>query len=211
MDFDNVYRMGTTDGYYGPPEPDFEHCLQMIEDLGSVGVALEIGCGDGRHARVLCRRGWQTMGVDLSIEGIESARAACGSLFTGIRADGRTVFLNARFDLVVAATFIDHVGLDDVVRAIRILKNRCRGGGYLYITATNSWDPENTHSDRSYRGLAEQGSETGSAFVSFFDPGWLMAQLADWEILHYAEIFSLALHAPPHSHGFSVVCARAPR
>jgi len=38
------------------------------------GTALDLGCGDGRHARLLAQMGWDVVGVDLSPEAIRIAQ-----------------------------------------------------------------------------------------------------------------------------------------
>lgn len=54
------------------PEP-----LQRLTTGGSAltpGVALDLGCGTGRHAAYLAEHGWQVIGVDVSPAAIKVAR-----------------------------------------------------------------------------------------------------------------------------------------
>ena len=48
----------------------------VVERLSTMepGTALDLGCGDGRHARLLAQMGWDVVGVDLSPEAIRIAQ-----------------------------------------------------------------------------------------------------------------------------------------
>lgn len=48
----------------------------IVERLSTMepGTALDLGCGDGRHARLLAQMGWDVVGVDLSPEAIRIAK-----------------------------------------------------------------------------------------------------------------------------------------
>ena len=63
---------------------------------------LDAGCGTGRVAIELARRGIETVGVDLDTGFIERARAKAPAL-TWHGADLASVVLGRRFDLVIAA------------------------------------------------------------------------------------------------------------
>lgn len=63
--------------------------------------ALDLACGAGRHQRMLCERGWWTVGLDLSPSLLRAARAEdrTGPL---VRADMRRLpFADASFSVVV--------------------------------------------------------------------------------------------------------------
>lgn len=47
--------------------------VERISTL-SPGTAVDMGCGDGRHARLLAREGWDVIGVDHSEEALQQAR-----------------------------------------------------------------------------------------------------------------------------------------
>lgn len=60
---------------------DEEEARQLIEllektlDLGNCSSILDLGCGRGRHAINLAKRGYEVTGIDLSEEAIKTARA----------------------------------------------------------------------------------------------------------------------------------------
>lgn len=75
--------------------------VAMLERLG-VGSVLDAGCGTGRIAVELARRGHDVVGVDLDPEMLAAARSKDAPV-TWVLADLLTVDLGRAFDAVVAA------------------------------------------------------------------------------------------------------------
>lgn len=73
----------------------------LLERLG-VGAVLDAGCGTGRVAIELARRGHDVVGVDLDPEMLAAARRKAPEL-AWVEADLATVDLGRSFDAVVAA------------------------------------------------------------------------------------------------------------
>ena len=103
---------------------------------------LDAGCGPGRHAVELARRGIEVTGIDVSPEFLELARAAATGLpATFEHCDVRTLDQNNEFDAVICLCqggFGLLGGRDDehvVVRLARALKP----GGRLALTAFSSY------------------------------------------------------------------------
>ena len=67
---DVAYRLGL-----GPrPSDTPDHRLvEVVDEAKSPGRALDLGCGTGRNARYLARRGWGATGVDMSGEALRVA------------------------------------------------------------------------------------------------------------------------------------------
>src|SRR3954452_15404881 len=65
---------------------------------------LDVGCGPGRHAHALGRRGFEVVGVDISERFVDLARAAApaGAAVTFDRADARALRFDSEFDAVVS-------------------------------------------------------------------------------------------------------------
>src|SRR5262245_14293225 len=73
-------------------------------ELGPGARVLDVGCGPGRHALALARRGIEVVGVDLSPDFVELARAAGRAEGLALRfeiADVRDLEPTADFDAVV--------------------------------------------------------------------------------------------------------------
>lgn len=106
---------------------------------------LDVGCGPGRHALALARRGAEVTGVDISEEFVTLAREAAEA--EGLRcrfevADARAITLDGEFDAVVClcqgafglpeSESDDHAVFDGLVRALRT-------GGRLALTAFSAY------------------------------------------------------------------------
>jgi len=77
--------------------------------VGCLGLApgariLDVGCGPGRHAHALGRRGFEVVGVDISERFVALAREAtpAGAAVTFQRADARVLAFDAEFDAVIS-------------------------------------------------------------------------------------------------------------
>jgi SAM-dependent methyltransferase len=96
---------------------------------------LDLACGAGRHQRMLCDRGWWTVGVDLSPSLLRAARAAdrTGPL---VRADMRALpFADASFALVVNLFTSFGYFRDDAqhLRVLREVARIARSGGWFVL------------------------------------------------------------------------------
>lgn len=99
-----------------------------------VGTAVDLACGDGRHARWLATLGWQVTAVDFSEVAIERARERDSD-------DGRTGHVDwtvgdaldwspeGPVDLVVIGFL--HLSLDELETVIRRAGSWLRPGGHL--------------------------------------------------------------------------------
>lgn len=121
----------------------------IVERLSTLepGTAVDLGCGDGRHARLLAQEGWDVAGVDLSQEAITQAqnhdslgpdivytvgdvRSWVPLYDQNVSSDGR--FKNGKFDLVLAAYLhLPMASLQDVLRRSRAWLEP--GGSLIYL------------------------------------------------------------------------------
>ena len=78
----------------------------LVERLGLAPGAriLDVGCGPGRHAHGLGRRGFEVVGVDISERFVALAREAtpAGARVTFERADARSLGFDSEFDAVIS-------------------------------------------------------------------------------------------------------------
>lgn len=63
---------------------------------------LDVGCGPGRHANELGRRGFEVVGIDISETFLALARADAPATVTYARRDARELGFRAEFDLVIS-------------------------------------------------------------------------------------------------------------
>jgi len=122
----------------------------LVDVLGLAPGAriLDVGCGPGRHAHALGRRGFEVVGVDISERFVALARdgAPAGAAVTFERADARSLRFDAEFDAVIslcqgafglsggpgAALDPDRAVLDGMVRALK-------PGGRLALSAFSAY------------------------------------------------------------------------
>jgi len=121
---------------------DDPRLLAILAGLGPLAGlrVLDLGCGKGRFARALARRGAQVIGLDVS-----SVMLAAADSLDRIQASVRRLpFPASTFDAVLAVEVLEHLetrSLDDVLaEARRVLRP---GGRFLIIDKNvSSWNAE---------------------------------------------------------------------
>lgn len=83
-------------------EKEALHIAEMLNKYGNgkIKKVLNLGCGTGRHDRILAGMGYDMTGVDLSEEMIEIANLTPGLKF--LQGDIRTIDLKRKFDAVIS-------------------------------------------------------------------------------------------------------------
>jgi len=161
---------------------------------------LDLGCGGGRHAFEVYRRGGNVVAFDLDTAELTSVRAMFGAMrevgdagpragATAVSGDATVLpFGDEMFDRVIAAEVLEHV-LDDQ-RAMNEVARVLRPGGLAAITVP-SWLPE-----RACWALSTEYHEVPGGHVRIYTRVELEAKLAraglrvGWH--HYAH----GLHSP---------------
>jgi 2-polyprenyl-3-methyl-5-hydroxy-6-metoxy-1,4-benzoquinol methylase/GNAT superfamily N-acetyltransferase len=118
-------------------EADFLVCESGLEPGASV---LDFGCGVGRHAWALARRGYRMTGVDFSQQAITAARTGnddCPFAPEFVQGDCRVVDLGRQFDMGyclydVVGSFPDDD--DDNMRILENLSRHVRTGGVIALS-----------------------------------------------------------------------------
>jgi tellurite methyltransferase len=78
-----------------PPHDTVLEALDRFAREGRCGVAVDLGCGDGRDTGELLRRGWRVLAIDGEQEAIERLRAR---VLAGGSPGGRLETVVARFE-----------------------------------------------------------------------------------------------------------------
>ena len=144
----------------------------LVELLGlEPGMrVLDVGCGPGRHALALARRGIEVLGVDISERFVDVAvdvadRESLSDMARFERADARAMVGDARFDATVSGEPFD--------AAISLCQGAFGLGG-----PPDVGDPQNLAADtavlRGIRHALRPGGRCAvSAFSSYFQVRWL--------------------------------------
>lgn len=123
-------------------ETEAEHAIELVGGFMAgreIRSVLDLGCGAGRHSKVLCER-WWTVGLDLSAALLKIARRESPEA-PYVRADMRELpFASESFDLVVNL-FTSFGYFEDDRESERVLSCLCsvlRRGGTLVIDFLNA-------------------------------------------------------------------------
>lgn len=69
LNYDEIYRENPD--YFGKPFPEL---MDWFAEQKGRGKVLDVGCGQGRNAIPLAEMGYEVLGVDISVEGIEQLK-----------------------------------------------------------------------------------------------------------------------------------------
>ena len=137
---------------------------------------LDLGCGPGRHANELGRRGFEVHGVDISSTFIDLAVAAAPDGVTYECADARRLTIESEFDLVVSicqgALGLSggpgaDVGPDPDLEILDRMARATKPGGHVVFTAFNAYlqvsQLESDHDFDADRGVHRETTEIHDA------------------------------------------------
>ena len=82
-------------------EQEVDALVAML-DLRAGQRLLDVGCGPGRHAHALARRGLDVVGVDISQRFVDLAAAGAPPGATFVRADARALAFDGEFDAAIS-------------------------------------------------------------------------------------------------------------
>ena len=121
----------------------------LVDELGLVAGmrVLDVGCGPGRHAHALARRGIEVVGIDISERFVELARRDAPAAATFLRGDARALTFEAEFDAVISL---------------------CQGAFGLSDGPGSPLDPDGEVLAGMVRGLRPGGRLALSAFSAYF-------------------------------------------
>ena len=113
----------------------------LVEVLGlEPGMrVLDVGCGPGRHANELARRGIDAHGVDISERFIELARVGGDATFE--RLDARALAFDSEFDAVISLCqgAFGLLGGDDDLSVLMGMARAVKPGGPVAVSAFNAY------------------------------------------------------------------------
>ena len=103
---------------------------------------MDLGCGSGRHVIMLAGEGYETAGIDSSLNAISFAH--CWLEHEGLKADLKVgtaqnlPWADDFFDVVIAHGVLDHMTRNDALQALRELNRVLRAKGLLYLSLAST-------------------------------------------------------------------------
>lgn len=188
----------------------------FLHQVGSGGVAIDLGAGAGRDTIALAAAGYRVTAVDLSERGLDRIRERAEN--AGVlhhvstrQADVREIDMPAKsFDAIIATTVLDHIPAADAKDVWQRMCDALTDRGVLFVEVHTSEDPG---SDQ-YPGRDSDApvSETAGAVINYFAPNqlvaWAVAASSKLRVLQYEERQEWDYtHGPEHLHGKAILLA----
>ncbi len=188
--------------YYWGKKPS-KMCDKVIEIMrpssGFRPKLLDLGCGEGRNAVYFAKHGFEVIGLDVSLAGLEKARRYAeevGVHIETIQADIVSYQLDDTYDVIFSTGTLQY--LPPEIRSQRFQNYK------------DSTSPDGIHAlsvfvTKPFIARAPDAEETAYPWKS----GELMSYYWDWEILYCTEeIFDCMSSGVPHKHAVNRIIAR---
>jgi tellurite methyltransferase len=210
--FNSVY--GSSDNYYGVElRPEFAEYFSG-KDCSNL-MALDLGCGEGRYALYLAALGCQVLAIDRSTVGIKKLSEKAQNKRLNIQAVAIDIaefeFEQNRYDIIVAATVLDHLFQELLIETVAKIKSALKPGGILYVNVFTVLDPGYEMQKISGAFGSKNISDTAECMEHYFQKGELKALFKDFDILYdYEGVEPDLSHGAPHHHGWACLLAKKP-
>jgi SAM-dependent methyltransferase len=186
-DFDAIYADGTPPWDIGRPQPAFDRLATAGELVGRV---LDVGCGTGEHALMAASLGHDAVGIDLSTQAIDLAKAKATERGIGARfvvGDAlRLVDLGDQFETVLDCGLFHVLDDDERERYIQSLAEVIPVGGRFHMLCFSDrqpgdWGPRRITQDE-IRAALSVGWRIETIDSAVIDLTWDPAGALAWQV-----------------------------
>ena len=186
-DFDAIYADGTPPWDIGRPQPAFDRLATAGELAGRV---LDVGCGTGEHALMAASLGHDAVGIDLSTQAIDLAKAKATQRGIGARfvvGDAlRLVDLGDQFETVLDCGLFHVLDDDERERYIQSLAEVIPVGGRFHMLCFSDrqpgdWGPRRITQDE-IRAALSVGWRIETIDSAVIDLTWDPAGALAWQV-----------------------------
>lgn len=192
----------TGEEYYWGKKPSVtcEKIIEIIHPTSNFRPRLiDLGCGEGRNAVYFAKHGFEVVGLDLSLPGLEKTKRyakEAGVQVTTIHADILEYDLKETYDVIFSTG------------TLHFLPPETRGQyfqNYKDHTSPNGVNAISVFVKKPFIPRAPDADKNTYHFTS----GELLSYYWDWEILYSVEeIFDCASGGVPHKHAVNRIIAR---
>jgi tellurite methyltransferase len=141
--WNELYARHGANSAWGAPSKLYE---QLCDVLPLHARILDLGCGDGRHSIFFARRGFKTIGVDISDVAIRHLEQNAGPLACMIdcrRDDISSLRPLGRFDLVICHGVLNSLAPESWRRVLGIVKMHTRMGAMCAVVVFSHTETAN--------------------------------------------------------------------
>jgi tellurite methyltransferase len=210
--FNGVYRNPSF--YYGMElRQEFTDFFDHRDLAGK--NALDLGCGEGRYSLYLARKGCRVTAIDRAEAGVEKLAALAESRQLDVHA--HTMDVDAfeydpnRFDIIVAATILDHLDEGRRIRLVETIRAGLKPGGILYASVFTVDDPGFLVQQGAADVPPNTVSDTADCMTHYFDRAELLRLFSDLHVRFYYEgVEPDTSHGRHHRHGWACLLAWKP-
>ncbi len=178
----------------------YQERLRAFVGEGS-GEAIEVGCGEGRVARLVRSLGWRVTATDVAPELLDAARALDSADAYALAPVTALPFADGQFDLAVAYNMLMDVA--DVPGATRELRRVLRPEGTLVVSIVHP-TADLVHFAENGQTLFDQPYFGRKRFEGAEERDGLRMEFAGWA--QPLEAYAMALEAA----GFAITALREP-
>lgn len=147
--------------------------VELEKKLKRNSKILDLGCGEGRDAIYLAKKGHRVTAMDISETAIERLNKISKDKKLKIKAevgDLETYKIKEDYDVVIALASMHFLSKKKIYSLIKEIKKRTKEGGFNLIIVFRKGD-----------------SSEGQFKMYYFDNGELSKLYSDWEIISYRE------------------------
>ena len=111
---------------------------------------LDLGCGNGRHLTYLSKQGFETVGVDISLEALKISKNVLDKINLEAILMRASIyeplpFRDKSFDGVISIRTLHHSTIENIRNAIQEIKRVVKNGGLVYVTLRKEIPKEKRH------------------------------------------------------------------
>lgn len=192
------------------PHPKVVELAMQLELEGCCRV-LDVGCGSGRHCHYLAKRGFESVGIDVSYSALKTARRTAEAsglsqaLFAQASVDGLS-FADAAFDAAISyGGVLSFLHNDQLPQAVAEISRVLKKGSFFLATVFSTAD----HSYGLGQEIAPRTFQERDLLCHFFIEEEIQDLFRGFDLValnHF--LIEDTTHGQPHHHGCWQIQAR---